>query len=252
VVVVGPSGSGKSELINALYGYCEKSVSEAKLAPISVTGEAIKTIQLIHFKDEHDVDYALQLYDTRGLTDSHASFEVMIADWNQLIKKEITEIHFVLIVLPVDRLSMSLLEEVAVMADALIGWGMQKEHVILCLNKCDFFKEKNLAEFEAQIKGMAELPEIIREAPIVRTCFLNAGTVVEEIARIANEKMEDSTNRLTRELTAEVVPFTPRPIQLLKEQREAIQAAAERDRQAQAAREQTTKEAKRRGTCAIS
>jgi hypothetical protein len=81
----------------------------------------------------------LKLYDTRGLTDSSASFIEMVPQWNEMVKLEITKLHFVVFVLPVDRLSKSLLQEVGMMMDFLVGWGMRSENVIVVLNKCDFY-----------------------------------------------------------------------------------------------------------------
>jgi hypothetical protein len=59
-----------------------------------------------------------------------------------MVSKEITRLHFVVFVIPVDRLSKSLLEEVALMTQFLIKWEMKTENVVLVLNKCDFFNGK--------------------------------------------------------------------------------------------------------------
>lgn len=63
----------------------------------------------------------------------------MVPKWNEMVSREITRLHFVLFVLPVDRLSKSLLQEVAMMMEFLTNWGMKAENVIVVLNKCDFF-----------------------------------------------------------------------------------------------------------------
>ena len=59
-IIVGTSGSGKSEIINGITHYCDKSVVEAKLAPKSVTKEAIFGVDPI----------SIDLCDKMGVTES--------------------------------------------------------------------------------------------------------------------------------------------------------------------------------------
>lgn len=66
----------------------------------------------------------------------------MVPKWNQMVSLEITRLHFVIFVLPVDRLSKSLLQEVGIMMEFLVKWEMKPANIIVILNKCDFYRGK--------------------------------------------------------------------------------------------------------------
>lgn len=74
VVLVGPSGGGKSEIINALVDYGDTESVRARLDPKSVTQDSIYAIPPLQYRLPSGT-FTLRLYDTRGLTDSSARFE---------------------------------------------------------------------------------------------------------------------------------------------------------------------------------
>ena len=81
----------------------------------------------------------------------------MVPQWNEMVKREITKLHFVLFVLPLDRLSKSLLQEIGMMMNYLVEWGMRSENVIVVLNKCDFYIEQLLNNYESSLQTLVEL-----------------------------------------------------------------------------------------------
>jgi len=160
----------------------------------------------------------------------------MVPKWNEMVSKEITRLHFVVFIIPVDRLSKSLLEEVGLMTNFLIKWDMKAENVVVVLNKCDFFSDELIEGYINGLKSVVDLPPIIRDAPILRSCFLNPRVVVPAIQAAAEEKMVASTNQLADLLLnpANVNPFYPRqaiPTQeTLDAERRRQQAIAEAER----------------------
>jgi 50S ribosomal subunit-associated GTPase HflX len=81
----------------------------------------------------------------------------MVPQWNEMVKLEITKLHFVVFVLPLDRLSKSLLQEIGMMMNYLVEWGMRSENVIVVLNKCDFYIEQLLNNYESSLQTLVEL-----------------------------------------------------------------------------------------------
>jgi hypothetical protein len=75
--------------------------------------------------------------------------------------------------------------------------------------------------YENSLKTVEELSQIIKTAPILRCCFLNPRTVVEEVKHVAEAKMLDSTNRLVDILLSPqtVAHFYPRQAILTQEKR---------------------------------
>lgn len=86
------------------------------------------------------------------------------------------------------------------------------------------------------LNSVIELPEIIRNAPLLRCCFLNPRVVVPAVTTAAEERMVDSTNRLADILLTpnDVLPFYPRQailaeeIRVAEEKRRAAVAEIER------------------------
>ena len=262
VVIVGPSGSGKSETINALTSYCDNPVREARVAPKSVTKEAIVPYDPVRISNDNK-EFVLRLFDTRGLTDSTSTFHNMIPQWNELVKKELHRLHFVVFVIPVDRMSKGLLQEVALMTSFLEKWGMKQHNglvsfflvfflvlpshilfsffflvVLLVVNKCDFFKAEVIDSFVEEFLSDPELclPDLVKKATILKTAFLNKSLLIPSVHTLAEEKLVASTNDLLDHLltNAPVEPFNPREAVVAEEL-----AKAERERKAAEARIQT-------------
>jgi len=227
VLLVGPSGSGKSQIINALRSYNDRQDVAAALSAQSVTKETISLLTPIQIKN-NGVNYTLKVYDTRGLTDSVDGFVKSLDTWVKMIKEEITAVHYVVYVLPLDRLSSTLLEEIIVMTRRFIDWGMSKEHVILLLNKCDFWNPVEIQKYSNSLQT-SSLPEILKTVQPILSCFINPAFLDQSeeyrpIREIANKKMETSTNHLLSLLCRNVaVPaFKPRQVILNKEEQEAL------------------------------
>ncbi|EGG19797.1 hypothetical protein DFA_06899 [Cavenderia fasciculata] len=213
VVFVGPSGSGKSEIINAIHDYCDTEKVESRLDPKSVTQDAVRDVGTLNFPNHNGTNFALRIVDTRGLTDSTSSFVQMIPQWNKLVSRELAAVHIVVFVLPLDRLSMSLLEELAMMTQFLINWGMKEENLVVILNKCDFFIESLVENYVQKLSHPdAKIPDIIRKAPVLRACFLNRRVVIPEMEEHIEKLMVNSTNQLIDILlkSEKIVPFYPK------------------------------------------
>jgi hypothetical protein len=79
------------------------------------------------------------------------------------------------------------------------------------------------------LRSVQDLPQMIRDAPVLRCCFLNPRVVCPAIQAEADAKMVQSTNQLADLLltSREVMPFYPRQA-ILKQ--EAIDAEERRQR----------------------
>jgi hypothetical protein len=71
VLLVGPSGGGKSEIINAMKNYGASESRPSRLDPKSVTQDSIFAFPPLNYNLPAG-SFTLRLYDTRGLTDSSA------------------------------------------------------------------------------------------------------------------------------------------------------------------------------------
>lgn len=71
VVLIGPSGGGKSEIINALRDYGLTEARPSRLDPKSVTQDSIYAVPPLNYSLPNGT-FTLRLFDTRGLTDSSA------------------------------------------------------------------------------------------------------------------------------------------------------------------------------------
>jgi energy-coupling factor transporter ATP-binding protein EcfA2 len=220
VLIVGPSGSGKSEMINALSSYGTDCGRDTGLSATSITEKAVTKAVVIEVTNRGR-RYLLKLYDTRGLSDSNASFTKLLPEWNELIIEELTLVHMVVFVLPPDRLSESLLHEVVLLTQALVSWGMRSENVMVVLNKCDFFKPEVLDSFEETLRRVRLPPVLTKSLRILRTSFLPRKLVIEAIAPLAENLMIDSTNRLMDALLCQdqLSPFKPQRVLVRRERR---------------------------------
>lgn len=121
----------------------------------------------------------------------------MIPEWNTLVKRELTRLHCVVFVLPIDRISKSLSQEISLMINFLVSCGMRTEHVLVVLNKVDFFRDDLIDNYEDKLKSFEGLPDEIKSAKVIRTCFLNKRVVVDEVAAVCEQRMVESTHALT-------------------------------------------------------
>ena len=165
----------------------------------------------------------VKFYDTRGLSDSDADFEHMMGEWSRLSREELQRVHFVIFVLPPDRLSHNLMGEMNKMVEFLTNHGMRQANVLVLLNKCDFFKEVVINQYEEQLRHL-NLPPLLKNATILRTCFLNASLVEDTVAPLVRQKMTISANLVVDYLLdTPVEPFQPRAVIMNKETRELIE-----------------------------
>lgn len=226
VLVVGPSGGGKSAVINALV---QKSVAASQLGTRHVTRDHIVQIADINYRTDPPI--ALDFYDTRGFMDNELSFEQMLPDLQRMVMDKLTKVDFVIFVLPIGRCPASMTKELSATVAKLVEWGMLPEHVIVLLNKRDFITDEAVTSYVDEFRNTESIPKILRDNPtrLIPTCFMDVQTTDECARERAAKRVNGSVTAvldllLCRALTR---PFEPRDI--LGRQQQARQDAQVRD-----------------------
>jgi GTPase SAR1 family protein len=224
VIVTGPSGAGKSQVINSLSGV---SLSASAHSIKHVTQDAMQQIPGMVFRGVGDATFSLDFYDTRGFMDSKLPFSALLPGWNKLVKEVLTDVHYVVFVLPMDRYSSSLFQELQNMVEHLVKWGMKPEHVIVLLNKTDLYSDELVDSYLTSFRATDTIPEMLRGETtcLMPTCFLNVDEVQQNVRSIISEKVNSSRATLLSKLLQpeKVVPFNPRA-HLVEEEEKAWKA----------------------------
>lgn len=227
ILVVGTSGSGKSAIINNLKSYGDVEETKSKSSAQSVTMESISQTSSKRFLHK-DKEYILTFYDTRGLTDSSRTFEQMIEDWNKAVRDYLVDLHYVLFVTPIDRVSLAALGEVNKMFKRLEEWGCRPDNVITLLNKTDFYEDSIIASY---IDGFKKLPlhKHIQTSEVFPVCFPKLDEIKPAYKEYFEDRLTECTNQIMERILVKVTSFKPRQMIMMKEEKERIRLAREEE-----------------------
>jgi hypothetical protein len=209
VVLVGPSGSGKSAIANCLMSRSNERMNSTPemLSAQSVTKE-LKELTPVSY-DKGNKRFLVQFFDTKGLTDSESSFADEIKTWNSWVTGPMKKLHYVFFVLPPDRLYPSLLKEMVIMMTELVKYDPKVENFKIILNKTDCLNDIAIQRYVQTFRNSRNVPDLFKQAEIIPTSFMNLEDQIPEHLPLCRRLINGSCDLLIETIMKPVSPFTP-------------------------------------------
>ncbi|KAJ1569564.1 hypothetical protein HK405_002190 [Cladochytrium tenue] len=157
ILLLGPTGAGKSRLINVLFG---KAVATSKISASSVTKEI--TFYYGHFNGENTRNIQFCIIDTAGFCDTNLSNEEIMRTTKYKLNNTIKYIDQVYFVFN-HRLEKVHIETCSRYAEWL---SLKPENVCFIITKCESLNESATQNMERSFKNDSFISRLFQEANI--------------------------------------------------------------------------------------
>lgn len=202
ILFIGPSGGGKAHIIQALSGHA----TSCQIAECSMVH-----YPALQYSDGKNANFILDFFDSRDFCDDRMSFQSMTEDWNTLVRRQLTAIHLVVVVLPVGHVPNLTVQKYL---RILVDWEMKAENCIVLLNTTEMLDETALAQYEQHFRSADFLPSQLRPTKVIATCFPDPVRLEEPQRSAAAVKAGESRDAVLQcLLTSDAIdPFKPMTI----------------------------------------